>query len=128
MLIPKKDIGNIKAFIEKYLVLDEMGGELLTNEQVRVMYYVSESKAYGKRVRLKYLHFDIYCKRDVVYTVDEDRLKRRDQCVAQRLHELLTKDTYAGNLRFRYEDDFDLGTKTVGYRRYHITFTYHTTF
>lgn len=89
---------------------------------------MSEGKSFGDHVRLKYLHFDIYVKREAVYTVDSDRLRRRDQQIAQRLRELLTGNTYAGNLRFRYEDDFDLATKTIGYRRFHITFSYNTTF
>lgn len=128
MLIPSRDIGNIRAFVDRYFVADEMGAEVLTNEPVRVLHYVSEGKSFGDHVRQKYLHFDIYVKREEVYTVDDDRLRRRDQQIAQRIKELLTDTTYVGNMRYRYEDDFDLGTKTVGYRRYHIVFSYKTTY
>lgn len=128
MQVPPKDAGNLRTFLDKYFVLDEMGGEILATEQVRVLYYVSEGKSLGEHVRQKFLHFDIYVKREQVYNVDADRLRRRDQCIAQRIHELLTKETYAGNLRFHYEDEFDLATKTVGYRRYHIVFSYKTTY
>lgn len=128
MMIPAKELGNIRAFIDRYFVVDEMGAELLTDEQVRVQYYMAEGKAFGDHIRQKYLHFDIYVKREHVNSVDNDRLRRRDQMIAQRLHELLTGSTYARNMRFRYEDDFDLATKTIGYRRYHIVFSYKTTF
>lgn len=127
MLLPEKDRGNIRTFIDRYFVLDEMGGELLKNEQVRVLYYVPEGKPFGDHIQQRYLHLDIYVKRDAVYTVDADRLRRRDQCIAQRFVELLTGSIYAANLRFRYEDEYDLGTKTVGYRRYHLVFSYKTT-
>lgn len=127
MLVPTKDLNSIKAFIDRYFVLDEMGGELLKSENARVLYYVSEGRSFGDHVRQKYLHFDIYVKREEVHTVDADRLRRREQCIAQRLKELLTGNTYACNLRIQYEDDYDLGTKTVGYRRYHIVFSYKTT-
>lgn len=87
MLIPAKDQNNIRTFLDKYFVVDEMGAELLANEQVRVLHYTAEGKAFGDHVRLKFLHFDIYVKRDAVYNVDDDRLRRRDQLIAKRLRE-----------------------------------------
>ena len=105
-----------------------MGGELVTDEKVRILYFVGQSRDFGDRVKTNYLHFDIYTQRDVVYTATDDRLKRRDKLIAQRLRELLTGVTYVHNMRYRFVDEHDLATKTAGYRRYHLTLSYHTTY
>lgn len=127
MLIPAKDTGNIKAFLDKYCMPDDMGAELLLDEKVRILHYISEGREIGDRVLKRFWHFDIYVKREDVYTATNDRLKRRDKLIAQRLRELLTSTAYVCNMRYRYEDDYDLGTKTAGYRRYHIVISYKTT-
>lgn len=124
-MIPAKDM-NLSSFITRYFLVDEMGAELITNEKVRILYYTSEGRDFGDRVKTNHLHFDIYTKRDEVYTATPDRLKRRDKLIAQRLRELLTGEAYVHHMRYRFVDEFDLGTKTTGYRRYHLTLSYHT--
>lgn len=128
MLVPESERSDILLFIQKYFVPDEMGAEPLTDEQVRVLYYESEGRELGDRVLKKYLHFDIYVRRNVLHTATYDRLQRRDKLIAKRLKELLTGTTYVCQMRYRFEDAFDLGAKTTGYKRYHITFSYKTTF
>jgi hypothetical protein len=125
MLIPPDKRGNIKAFIEKYFVEDVLPDELITDEDVRILYYETEGTKYeNQHVIQKYLEFDIYVRNAALYTATSDRLRRRDKLIFQRLKELLTGETYICNLRFRYEDDYPLGAKTVGYRRYHAVFSY----
>ena len=42
MLIPRDKRNDIKAFIEKYLVEDVLPDELITDEDVRILYYETE--------------------------------------------------------------------------------------
>lgn len=125
MLIPRDKRSDIKAFIEKYLVEDVLPDELITDEDVRILYYETEGMKHDNpHVLRKYLEFDIYVRNAALYTAANDRLRRRDKLIFQRLKELLTGETHVCHLRFRYEDDFPLGAKTVGYRRYHAVFSY----
>lgn len=128
MCIPEGDSSNIRAFIGKYFVEDAMPDEPVTDEKVRVVWYDIEGTQLGTpHVLRKPLAFDIYVKEDVLYNVDTDRLKRRDKQIGQRLKELLTGKDHVCGLRFRYEDEYHLGAKTIGYRRYHMVFSYITT-
>ena len=95
---------------------------------MRVIYYETEGSKLGTpHVTRKMLAFDIYVKEDALYNVSVDRLKRRDKAIGQRLKELLTGKDHVCGLRFQYEDEYHLGAKTIGYRRYHIVFSYVTT-
>ncbi len=119
---------NIKTFIEKHFVEDALPDELVVDEGVRVVYYETEGTKLGTpHVTKKYMAFDIYVKESALYNATNDRLQRRDKLICQRLKELLTGTTYVCNLRFAYEDDYHLGAKTVGYRRYHVVFSFVTT-
>ena len=125
MLIPPKSRENIKDFIEKYFVEDVMPDELITDEDVRVLYYETEGvKLDGRHILKKHLEFDIFVRNAVLYTAANDRLQRRDKLIFQRLKELLTSRPHVCHLRVQYEDDYHLGTKTVGFRRYHAVFSY----
>ena len=93
-----------------------------------MIYYETEGSKLGTpHVTRKMLAFDIYVKEDTLYNVSVDRLKRRDKAIGQRLKELLTGKDHVCGLRFQYEDEYHLGAKTIGYRRYHIVFSYVTT-
>ena len=128
MLIPPEDYDNIAAFRDKYFVVGTIVDAILTKEMVRIVYYNDDSDDYGDHVKKRYLHFDIYVNAKHLYDVDQDRLKRRDQAIFQRLKELLLRRPHLCRLRFDYEDDFDYGTKTVGYKLYHGLFSYKTTY
>ncbi len=129
MLIPVKDRENIKAFIDRYFIEDALPDELVKDEDVRVIYYETEGAKLGDpHITKKKLEFDIYVRNDVLHTATNDRLQRRDKLIFQRLKELLTGSTYVCCLRFTYEDDYHLGAKTVGYRRYHAVFSYKQTY
>lgn len=125
MLIPENEKDDIIAFIERYFIEDAMADELLTNEKVRICYYGEEGTDFGSNhIRKKYISFDIYVHRDQIYASNTDALKTRTKMIAQRLKELLTDRRHVENMSFTYEDDYNLGTKTVGYVRHHITFSY----
>lgn len=105
-----------------------MPDEPVTDEKVRVIYYETEGTKLGTpHVLRKQLAFDIYVKNEVLHDVSADRLIRRDKKIGQRLKELLTGKDYVCGMRFQYEDEYHLGAKTIGYRRYHIVFSYVTT-
>lgn len=126
MLLP--DDTTITKFVDKYFVQDEVGSEILTDEKVRIVYYDSRGRDTGnKGVRNHYKEFDIFVKEDVLHTATNDRLQNRFDLIAERLKYLLLRDRYVCGLRFNYEDDYNLWTKTIGYRRYHVVFSYKTT-
>lgn len=105
-----------------------MPDELVLDEDVRVIYYETEGTQLGTpHVLQKFLAFDIYVKEDALYNVGTDRLQRRDKKISQRLKELLTGKEHVCGIRFGYEDEYHLGAKTIGYRRYHVVFSYVTT-
>lgn len=128
MCIPEDKQENIREFIDRYFIEDAMPDELVLNEDVRVICYETEGTQLGSpHVLRKLLAFDIYVKEDALYNVGTDRLVRRDKKIGQRLKELLTGKDHVCGLRFRYEDEYHLGAKTIGYRRYHMVFSYVTT-
>lgn len=119
----------ITKFIDKYFIEDENSDEILTDEKVRIVYYDSEGRDTGNmNVFNRYKEFDIYVKDNVVHNATDDRLKKRYKLIAERLKYLLLSEDHIYGLRFRCEDPgYNLYTKMVGYRRYHITFRYKTT-
>ena len=124
--IPEAEQGDIRTFISRYFIEDAMPDEPVTDEKVRVIYYETEGSKLDNdpHITKKYLEFDIYVKEDHLYNVDTDRLCRRDKKISQRLRELLTGERYVCGLRFTWEDDYHLGAKTIGYRRFHSVFSY----
>jgi len=66
-------------------------------------------------------------KESMLYNATNNRLQRRDKLIAQRLKELLLWKEHVCDLRFQYEDEYHLGARTIGYRRYHLVLSYKTT-
>lgn len=125
MLIPDKHINDLRLYVDKYFIEDAMPDALLTDEDVRVIYYETEgTKLNDPHVIRKKLEFDIYVRSQVLYTATNDRLQRRDKLIFQRIKWLLTGTPYVCQLRFTYEDDYHLGAKTAGFKRYHAVFSY----
>ena len=124
-MIPAANLKNIKTFIEKYFVEDALSDELVTDEDVRILYYETEGSGFGNpHILLKYLEFDIFVKNAALFNATNDRLQRRDKLILARLKHLLLSEQQVCGLRFSYMDDYHLGAKTVGYRRYHAVFSY----
>ena len=127
MLLP--DECTVTQFIDKYFIEDENSDEIVTDELVRVVCYDSRGRDTGNQnVRLKYKEFDIYVRKDVLHTATRDRLQNRYDLIADRIKYLLLRHDCVCCLHFELEDDgYNLFTKAIGYKRYHIAFSYKTT-
>lgn len=125
MLVPEGT--DILTFISKYFIRDISTDELLTNEKVRIVHGDTSSLHTGNPlVQGKYKHFDIFVSEDVEHTATRDKLQSRQVLIAQRIKELLLRKRFQYGLSFKYEDEYDLWTKTIGYKLYHIVFFYKT--
>jgi len=126
MLVPENTA--IVPFITKYFIEDAAPDALLTNEKVRVNHFDTQGYDTGnKNVIRKYKNFDIYVKDDFLYDATNDRLKSRTALIAERIKYLLLRDFYVCGLRFEFRDEYSLWTKTVGYKRYRLVFSYRIT-
>lgn len=126
MLVP--DGTDIVKFTDKYFIRDGSTDELLTNEKVRVVHHDAQgSSTFNPNIKGKYREFDIFVSEDVEHTASNDWLQSRQVLVAERIKYLLLKSRHTQHIRFRYEDEYDMWTKTVGYKLYRITFYYKTT-
>lgn len=127
MLLP--DDVTVTRFIDKYFIEDEESSdEIMTDEPVRIVHHDSEGVNFGNaHVRSRYKEFDIYIKNDVLHTATRDRLQNRYDLITERLKYLLIRHDTVCHLRFRFVDDYNLFTKTTGYKRYHVVFAYKTT-
>ena len=126
MLIPENTA--IVPFITKYFIEDAAPDALLTDEKVRINHFDTQGYDTGnKNVIRKYKNFDIYVKDDFLYDATNDRLKSRTALIAERIKYLLLRDFYVCGLRFEFRDEYSLWTKTVGYKRYRLVFSYRIT-
>ncbi len=126
MLIPNGT--NIQQFCEKYFIRDGSTDELLTNEQVRIVHHDSQGYFTGvNHVHGKYRDFDIYVSEKEEHTATRDVLHSRQVLIAERLKYLLLRNRYCEGIRFHYEDEYDMWTKTVGYKLYKLTMSYKVT-
>lgn len=126
MLVPEGT--DIVKFTDKYFIRDGSTDELLTNEKVRIVHHDDEGfGSFNPNVRCKYKNFDIYVSEDVEHTASGDWLKSRQVMIAERLKYILLRKKNIQNLSFRYEDEYDMWTKTVGYKLYRLTVFYKTT-
>ena len=118
----------INQFIENYFIEGSGTDQLQTNELVRVVHYDNEGVDTGnKNVLRRYKEFDIYVKKSHLYNASNDRMKSRCKLIAERIKWILLKEQHIHGLHFEYANEFDMWTKTVGYQRYHLVFTYKTT-
>lgn len=127
-LLCVKDNVSITEFIEKYFIQIKSGSELLTNEKVRILYYDDEgSDTRNKNVRGKTKQFDIYVRDDVLHSGSRDKLVNLYDLITERLKYLILNNCEKYGLRFKFYDSYNLWTKTQGYRRYHVVFSYNIT-
>ena len=120
---------NIITFIDKYFIRAAYTTEVLTNETVRIVYgRISRGYADNPYVTNNELSFDIYVKNEELHNVERDRLVFRTDLIAKRLIDLLTKQRYLGAYHFYVESEGEMGTSTIGYTRYNVTFSYKKTY
>lgn len=126
MMVP--DDCDIAMFTDKYFIRDGSTDELLTNEKVRIVHHDAEGfDTFNPKVRGKYREFDIFVSEDEEHTATDDWLQSRQILIAERLKYLLLRKRVVENIAFKYEDEFDMWTKTVGYKMYRLTVFYKTT-
>lgn len=130
MMVPSAQKNDLVKFIRERFIETAQPDEPLLNQDVLVYYCDTEGESFGStnKVRKRYLEFDIYVKKDNLYNCSSDRMKRRDKAIFERLKYLLCKDTYICDMRYDIEDDFELASKTIGYSRYHVIFSYKKTY
>jgi hypothetical protein len=120
---------SIIDFIDHYFIRAGYTNELLEKEDVRIVYGDTNSEETDVPNVLKNtLSFDIYVRQEKLHNATSDRLMFRTHLIANRLNMLLTKGgtsgKYLGGYRFWPCKEMDLGTRTVGYVRYNISFKY----
>lgn len=116
-------------FIDHYFIRAGYSNELLEKEDVRIIYGDVDSRTTDvPNVTENTLSFDIYVRTQKLHNATNDRLMYRTHLIANRLNQLLTKGgtsgKYLGGYRFWPVKEMDLGTRTVGYVRYNISFNY----
>lgn len=117
----------IIPFLDKYFIEAGFTNNLLTTEDVRIVYSAAASADTAvPNVRRYLLQFDIYVKHEVQRNATNDRLLLRTHLIAERIKYLLMKDRYVVNTGYRFvpAGELDLGTRTVGYARHMISFYY----
>ena len=127
MMIPEGT--TIINFVDKYFIRAGYTNTLLEHEDVRIVYSdIAGSDTDVPNVKKNELCFDIYVRTEHLHNVGNDRLQYRTQLIASRLVELLTNHgtsgKYLGGYRFWPRKEMDLGTRTAGYVRYHVSFEY----
>lgn len=127
MMIP--DGTNIITFIDKYFIRAGYTSKVLSNEPVRIVYGNMYSNQTGNpHVTRNEMSFDIYVNLDHIHDAENDRLVMRTHLIAKRLIDLLTQKRYLGNYRFWVSSECEMGTSTIGYARYNVSFNYMKTY
>lgn len=125
MMIP--DGTDIITFFDKYFIRAGYANTLVEHEDVRITYGVmGNSDTDVPDVKRNLLNFDIYVKTEHLHDADRDRLLYRTVLIADRLKEMLKqKDFIEGTgYKFRLAGEGELGTRTIGYSRYGISFSF----
>lgn len=120
---------DILTFVDKYFIRAAYTTEVLTNESVRIVYgRIPRGYADNPMVTINELSFDIYVKNEDLHNVERDRLVFRTDLIAKRLIDLLTSHTHLGAYHFYVVGEGEMGTSTIGYTRYNVTFSYKKTY
>lgn len=116
---------DIVTWINKYFVDYAICTELVKDEDVRVIWYEDQSTNTGNPlVNRRNLVFDIYVKSEHEHDATDDLFRSRTRMVSQKIQEMLTMQYCVGQIAFMYQDDYDMGTKTVGYVRHRLVISY----
>lgn len=123
MMVPEGT--DIVTWINKYFVDATICTDIVTDENVRVLWWEDQSsRTNNPLVSNRKLCFDIYVKSEHVKDATNDLLRSRAKMISQQLQEILTFRNTVGQVAFRYYDDYDLGTKMVGYVRHRLVLSY----
>ena len=123
MKLPK-DV-SLLEFVDEYFVRAGYTTKLLTDQTVRIVYgETRSSETRNPKVNKQELSFDIYVKLKDVRNAEKDRLVMRTHLIANRLINILTRKRYLGGYRFWVTGQCEMGTSTIGYTRYNVTFNF----
>ena len=125
MLLPEGT--DIITFIDKYFIRASYTNDLVENEKVRIVYgFINNDDTGVPDVKRNLLNFDIYVKKEHLHNADKDRLLYRTVLIADRLNQLLNKNDFIAGTgyKFRIVTEGELGTRTIGYTRYGISFSF----
>lgn len=127
MMLPENT--NIITFIDRYFIRAGYTSKVLSNEPVRIVYgNMYSNQTDNPHVTRNEMSFDIYVSLDHIHDVERDRLVMRTHLIAKRLIDLLTQKRYLGNYRFWVSNECEMGTSTIGYARYNVSFNYMKTY
>ena len=116
---------DIITFIDDYFIQAGYTSKVLTNQAVRIIYgTVYSNETSNPNVLRNELSFDIYVKLEDIHNAERDRLVMRTHLIADRLINLLTKHRYLWGYRFWVVGQREMGTSTIGYARYNVSFNY----
>lgn len=123
MMIPQGT--SIIQFIDRYFIRAGYTSKTLKNEPVRIIYgELANEATHVPNITKPTMSFDIYVKMEDLHNVGDDRLVYRTQLIANRLIELLTTSRYTKAHLFSPTGQGDMGSRTIGYARYVVTFDY----
>lgn len=125
MMLP--DDTDIITFNDKYFIRASYTNDLVENEKVRIVYgFIDNGDSGVPDVKRNLLNFDIYVKKEYLHNADIDRLLYRTVLIADRLNKLLNKNDFIAGTgyKFHIETEGELGTRTIGYTRYGISFSF----
>ena len=123
MKVPDKI--SIVDFVDKYFIRAGWTNTTLVDQPVRIVYGdVGPKDTDVPNVKKNELSFDIYVKQEYLRNATYDRLELRTHLIANCIIKLLTSERYHGGYRFWIKGDWDLGTRTIGYARYNVSFYY----
>ena len=87
MLLPADT--DIVTWSERYFVDEELSTDIITDEDVRVLWYEDQSsKTSNPLVSQRRICFDIYVKREHIHDATNDLLRSRARMISQKLTEI----------------------------------------
>lgn len=129
MMIP--DGFSIMEFQDKRFVRALYTDAIIINEPVRIIYGSFQPKELSKYVSNHIMSFDIFVQNEHKHDAGDDRLMLRAELIAFRLNQLLGHRvvTKKGPTAYDFSciGESTMGSATIGYSRYNISFTYNRT-
>lgn len=125
------DSMTIMDFVDKRFVRAMYTDTVIIDEPVRIIYGTITPQQLGEFVTNNLMSFDIFVKNEHKHDVGDDRLMMRAELIAHRLNQLLGHRIYTSKGMTAYKfwcvGESVLGSATIGYSRYNITFAYNRT-
>lgn len=131
MMIPTGT--SIIQFEDEYFIKMTFADVTVIDEDVRIVYAnLNSNDIKHPNVIRQEMSFDVFVKKEHIHDVGDDRLMERGDLICVRLRQLLSGrvETSKGPTAFKFTwigGPTQLGSSTIGYRRYNISFEYNRT-